>query len=258
MQLGPWWVDIYTARLVGACTLAVLWLGMRAPQQGIATPEFLIGIWALALMSVAAGRAGYVGIHRDYFAQHPSDVVTLGSVGGLNGAAAWGGGLLGAALWSGLRGHSLKRLLSWLAPALLVTAAGAWWGCMHVGCAWGREALQPPQWLQWMVAESPDLMRSVRPRYTVRTVGLVAALLTAGGALAWGKDGVYALALYLTVEIGLTLLRGNPAPTIASARIDTLAIALWAVLILSLAVTSSSRSRTEPIDTHTDTPNTLD
>jgi hypothetical protein len=258
MQLGPWWVDIYTARLVGACTLAALWLGMSAPQQGIATPEFLIGIWTLALIGVVAGRAGYVWIHRDYFAQHPSDVVTLGSVGGLNGATAWGGGLLVAALWSRRRGRNLKRLMSWLAPAFLLVAAGAWWGCMHTGCAWGREIRRPSPWLQWMVAESPDLMRSIRPRYTVRAVGLIAALLTAGGALALGKDGAYALVLYLIVEIGLTLLRGNPVPTIGSVRIDTLALALWAALILRLAVTSPLQSQTEPLDTHIDTPNTLD
>jgi hypothetical protein len=258
MQLGPWWVDTYTARLVGACTLAVLWLVITAPQQDIAPPEFAVWVGILTVAAVAAGRAGYVGIHRDYFEQHPTDILRLGRVGGLNGASAWGGGLLAMMLWAKLAGHRLQPLISWLSLAALLVAIGAWSGCMHTGCAWGREAQHPPRGLQWLVTGSPDLMRSVRPRYAVRTAGLIAALLTAGGSFALGSDGAYALAPYLAIETGLTLLRGNPVVTAGFLRGDTLFLALWTTLILIISLTSSSNPGTDPTDTQTDTLDTLD
>lgn len=235
MQVGPWWIDSYTVRLVGACTLALVWLGITAPRRRLTPPEFAVGIWALTLTVIAAGRAGYVWIHREYFAQNPADVLRLGRVGGLNGASAWGGGLLTATAWAALKGHRLHRLIDWLAPAALLVAVGAWSGCMHTGCAWGREASQPPPALQWLVTESPDLMRSIRPRYAVRTVGLTAALLGAGAALALGRRSNYALAIYLAVEAGASLLRGNPVPTVGSLRADTLVVALWAILVAVIA-----------------------
>ncbi len=251
-------MDIYTVRLVGACAIAALWLSMTAPQHAIATPEFLVAIWALTLSVLIAGRAGYAWAHRDYFAQNPADVAHLGRVGGLNGATAWGGGLLATAVWAKLRGRRFKRLIGWLTPPALLVAAGAWGGCLHTGCAWGRETLQPPRWLQWLVAESPDLRHSIRPRYAVRTAGLVAALFTTAGALALGEDGIYGLVLYLAGETGLTLLRGNPVPTAGSFRMDTLLIALWTILLLLFTALPSSRSDTETLDLRNDRLRTLD
>jgi hypothetical protein len=101
-------------------------------------------------------------------------------------------------------------------------------------------------------------MRSVRPRYAIRTAGLVAALFATVGALVLGRDGAYVLAVYLATETGLTLLRGNPVLAVGSVRMDTAFLAFWTTLILLISLTSSSKTDGKSPGAQADTLNTLD
>ncbi len=221
MRIGAWWLPLYTVRvLLGvAAALGTLW--WRADQVGVARRTVLGGAWMIALVGLLGGRMGYVLGQRAYFVQHAADVWRLTRVGGFAAVGVWLGGMLGLAWWRQRTRVPGREAVILFAAAALLSAAGAWWGCAAVGCAWGREAWQVAPLWRWACAMSPDMMHVPALRYDVPLLGAVAALGLAIGSL-WQRDfGIWALPLYGLLCAGLTLLRGDPYPAIYGVRWDT-------------------------------------
>ena len=227
---------MYTLKVAAGTLVAGLWLWRRAPRAGFDRRAVRPWILGMALAALLTGRVGYALGNASYFAQHPALLLRLDRVGGLYGGSAMVGVLLVAGLWAAVKRHPVSALVSYLSPAVLFVAAGAWWGCVDVGCAWGRETLAAAGNARWLTALLPDIYQSVTPRYAVQPLGAVWALILALPATIFGKDGGLALALYWLGSAGLTLLRTDPVPRWGAVRLDTVLDLALAIGILVLMV----------------------
>lgn len=232
MHIGPWYVQPYTARIVAGALIGLFWVAWRNSRQQVPLRDLPCLIWSVAIGALLMGRVGYVAANSAYFAQHPIDALLPWRVGGLNGVGAWAGGLVASYLWAHRHALSWRAVAALLAPAALLVAAGAWWGCAEVGCAWGQPALLPPAWLRWAVADAPDLYGAIVPRYAVQNIAalgsLAAALLIAVGL---GRVSLW-LPLYMVGMALLTSLRADPMLLLWGWRLDgwlygALGLGIW-------------------------------
>jgi len=243
---------VYTLKVAAGALVGMVWLWQRAPRAGFDRRTMRSWVFGVALAALVGGRVGYALGNTAYFAQHPALLMRLDRVGGLHGGSAMVGALLVIGLWSFLAHRPVSAIVSFLSPAVLFMAAGAWWGCMDAGCAWGREIVPAVNGARWFTALLPDIYRTLTPRYAVQPLGAVWALLLALLATVWGGRGGLALALYWLGSVGLTLLRADPmpllsAPTGGSLRLDTaldLVLAISIALLTLLKTKGTHRGRT--------------
>ena len=186
-------------------------------------------LWVTSVAALTIGRWGYVVGNWPYFAQNPAAILQLRQVGGLHSGSAWIGGMLAAGLWARSKRLWVADVIARLSPIALLTAAGAWWGCADVGCAWGRETWQAftwthaaPVWHRIIMVEAPDIYHTVLPRYAVQNLGMMWALVTALSAMMVPRWGALAVASYLLGEAALTQIRGDPVPMLGPYRVDLL------------------------------------
>ncbi len=237
MDIGSWSIPDYTLRISCAALAGLLWVWLMVPRHGYTRAQLIGALWAITGGALLVGRGGYALSHAAYFAQRPLDLFRWRQVGGLAGLAAWLGGLLAAWLWVHWRGGGeWAELLCLLAPAALLVTAGAWWGCAAAGCAWGRETLSAPAWLQWAIVETPDLYQSSAPRYAVQLAGTSWALCGAGLALLWNHYSAAWLALYMGGAALLTYFQANPVPLVDQYRLDFLSALVLMIFFLYLQV----------------------
>ncbi|HXK41609.1 MAG TPA: prolipoprotein diacylglyceryl transferase [Anaerolineae bacterium] len=230
MQIGPWFILKYTLRVLAGLLAGVMTVWILGWRQHLEPRRLTALVWVVLLGALLGGRASYVAQHAAYFAQHPVEAGLLWRVGGLDGPGAWAGGLAAATLWSWRARFPLWQTWSLLAPLGLLLAAGEWWGCGDVGCAWGREVTTTvPLWQRWLVHETPDLYHTFAPRYAVPWLAAGVAALVGGLAALWPRHAIGAVALYLAGMAALTLLRADPAPLVGNLRLDTGAYALLAL-----------------------------
>jgi prolipoprotein diacylglyceryltransferase len=237
MQVGPWWVDGFSLRVAVAGAIAVAYAVWTTRRWHGPKPAVL-GWCCLGLLVVALalGRLGYVVENLDYFLQNPHDVLSVRVAAGIHGSMALLGVCLSVILWSRFSGHGAWTSLSWLSPSLLLIAAGGWWACHSVGCAWGRAPEQVHATVDWLLVELPDLYHVHAPRYPVQLMGLIWSVCCALAAHTLQRDGSAALGVYLAGASLLTTLRGDVVPTIGTLRMDSVvqltlcaALGVWSV-----------------------------
>ncbi|MGC9399779.1 MAG: prolipoprotein diacylglyceryl transferase family protein [Anaerolineae bacterium] len=233
MYIGPWRIWPYTWRVGAGLALALLWLWGAAPSYGLERRRLTVTLWLLALGALAGGRLGYTLEHLRYFRARPEEVLAFRQTGGFHGVGVWVGGGLVLAATLGRRSSERKvwKTLSWLTPAALLVAAGAWWGCADAGCAWGREVLTTPDWLRWAIVRLPDLYHTIRPRYPVQMAAALSALLAAGLAALYPRFALLCGAGYMLSVAALGVLRADTAPIIGGVRLDSW-LHLWLALTL--------------------------
>ncbi len=122
--------------------------------------QALTGWLVIAGMTMAAGRAGYVLLHLDYFSEHVQEVISAASPGIWEHAA-----IVGAVVgWWIVR--RVSRPVSGM--ALVVSAGligiGASLGCIPHGCAYGREVFWTEGWTWALRADWPDAYTVNNPR----------------------------------------------------------------------------------------------
>ncbi len=256
MQIGPWWVPPYTLRITLGTLSGLCWLGITSIsgrllqcrpmcpplamlitklnridnvyQDILPSRMTLELLWVTSIAALTIGRWGYVLGNWLYFAQNPAAILQLRQVGGLHSGSAWIGGVLAAGLWARSKRLWGADVIARLSPIALLTAAGAWWGCADVGCAWGREALNVGQglltvaWHRIIVVEAPDIYHTVLPRYAVQNLGMMWALAMVLSAMMVPRWGALAVAGYLLGEAALIQIRGDPVPTLGPYRVDLL------------------------------------
>lgn len=232
-------------------TLAVVaglaWLLLPAPAQPRPIPSrgpsgrpeaaFEAGLVSLAAGLLGA-RLGFVLTHLAYFSQDSWEIARLWR-GGLSGPSA----VLGAACGLGLFAIATRQPFWPLADALaapaLLVAAAAWLGCLVDACAFGLPSAGPIR-----LPVSPGLMQVYLPRWPTQAAGALACLAPLLFLLRRRStalpSGIPALVAALSLSLsglGLSFLRGDPAPTLAGMRQEALgwtAIALLSVLAFAL------------------------
>jgi prolipoprotein diacylglyceryltransferase len=218
IAIGPWTLDTYTLAVSLAALAGAAVALRRAPQGRARTME---GLLLVAALGLAAGRAGFVLLRLDYFADHAGEILSAASPG-FSEQAAILGGLAGAGLAARLRrpvdGFSLVVLAS------LVGAAAAA-GCVPHGCGYGREVWWTEPALWPLQVDWPDAYRVNNPRLPAQ-LALAAwlAFSFSAAALAGRKRRAAAfaaplwLALFAAGDFALQFARGDAAPIAAGLR----------------------------------------
>jgi prolipoprotein diacylglyceryltransferase len=188
------------------------------------------GVAALAFGLIGA-RAIFVGAHWDYFASHITDAFSF-SAGGLS----WVGGALGAAAGlfalAALRRAPLWPLADTLALPAAFLAAASWAGCLVDGCGYGRPLASGSASLF-----AADFFGSRLPRWPTQLIGLLSCFAVVLGGMALEPRGLRpGLLACLTfaalglIGLALSLVRGDPVPLLAGARLDFVGAAIVAAL----------------------------
>lgn len=191
-------------------------------------------LWALAA-ALVGGRVGFVLLEWSYFQTHPVAAWQLWR-GGLAYHGALVAGFLGLWTWARWQKRPFAPYAALFAPALALISAAGWAACYFEGCAYGRETT-----LGLLAANLPDVFGVFAVRYQTQLLGLVGSLAILGLAL-WlgrrrGRDSrnlwntLGALSL---LRLPISLLRGDPFPTLGALRLDTLLDGLLVLTCLLL------------------------
>ncbi|HYL13538.1 MAG TPA: prolipoprotein diacylglyceryl transferase [Terriglobales bacterium] len=126
--------------LVSLGVLIGLWISVRNSQREGIDPE---KAWNLGILVVLCGILGakilYILVDFSYYASHPGDIFTLGT---LQAGGVFSGGLIAAliaAAWY-IRKHQMPTLATCdaFAPGLAMGHAIGRLGCFSAGCCWGK------------------------------------------------------------------------------------------------------------------------
>jgi phosphatidylglycerol:prolipoprotein diacylglycerol transferase len=221
LRLGPLTLSTYTALLDMALLLSLAIL-MRRARRRIARPErWLAAALAALVAGVAGGRAGYVLGHLTYYRQNVDEIVDF-----WRGGLSWHGAVATAAIvlvlvcW--LRGLRFWRLADELTVVAPLIGAAGWFGCLAVGCAYGRPAAGPA----WLLADLPDLYGVWALRPNVQLLGAALSLLLLPIPIVFGRSrpaGTGAALFFALYGLGLAFLsalRGDVGPVWGGWRLD--------------------------------------
>ena len=236
-RFGPYFLYTYTVILGGGVVLS---LGITAVMtRRSAAPGWLDGTLAAAAGALLAGRAVFVWLNAEYFAENPFEAWQIW-LGGLNAHGALLGGLAALWLWARLARRPFYTYAGLLAPGLALLAAFGWAACRFEGCAYGLSAA--PGLLS---ADLPDNLGVFAVRYRTQLFGAIGSLVVFTLALAasgrvrpallfWGT-----LAGLSLVRVAVALGRGDHAPVVAGLRLDMLVdLMLLAVSLIAILYTS--------------------
>ncbi len=225
--------------LAAGVLAGLVWLLLAAspaPAELAPRARRLDAALAALALGVASARLGFVLLHPAYFLADPARALYLWE-GGLTWPGAALGALLGVALTAWLQRISFWRLADSLAVPAAWASAGGWLGCYLEACAFGRAAAAG-----WWAPPAPDLLGQVAPRWPTQSLGVVGSLLVSlillslRRRLPSGARACLAGALLGGLTLGLSLLRGDPSPTVAGLRVEGLGAALFAAMgLLGLA-----------------------
>lgn len=252
LHWGPVVIHSYPALVNLGLLLGAVLVFLGARRRDMDGRTVVDASLAAALGGLLLARAGYVGIHWSYYADHLQQAVQPWD-GGLLWQGALLGGLIGAATVGTLRGTSVARLLDLLTPAAASLAMFAWLACFMVGCAWGVETY-PGEGLLWALSlDLPDLYGIREPRVAVQLLGAGWSLVLLMATLVlqrrpWRDGALFSawLTLHSLGSLGLGFLRADEMVSVIGWRIDqlvNLTLAGIGVAVLSAQAISWRRTR---------------
>lgn len=240
-RLGPFFVYGYTA--VFAAGLLLTW-GLTQWQAGKTTlPRWPDAALAALLTGWMGARLSFIWINWGYFAERPSELTRLWQ-GGQTAYGALIGGLLSLGLWCWWQKRPFLPTAAFFTPGLLLLICTGWAACWVEGCAYGQTTLLSP-----FSANLPDQYGVFAVRYQTQLLGAALNLLVLAMVLAWQKrwenGRLFPLTLLLTnlIHLGLTFLRGDPAPRLAGWRLDSWLALLFAIVGLLLLQYGRQKSK---------------
>ncbi|MCA9929470.1 MAG: prolipoprotein diacylglyceryl transferase [Anaerolineales bacterium] len=240
------WFFIYSYTAV--FTLGIL-IGMGLTARLNRTSQIVgwLDGWLVAMgAAVLGGRLGFVLPSFDYYQERPFDLGLW--QGGLNYHAALAAGFL--ALWGWCRWQKRPFLptLNLFAPALALITAFGWAACWFEGCAYGATTTLGP-----FAADLPDNFGVFAVRYQTQWISAGWSIVIFAVALwQWQRGNrqyLFAVTLFgLSLgHVGVSLLRGDPVPTIAAIRLDTLfdtLLILFSLILLQYLQKTQQRNIT--------------
>jgi phosphatidylglycerol:prolipoprotein diacylglycerol transferase len=231
-RLGPFFVYSYTA------VFATGFLFSWAITLGQSRQKSLSGWRDAALLTLLLGwlgaRLSFVWLNWPYFAERPSELFQLWQ-GGLTAFGGLVGGLLGLGLWCWWRKRPFLSYAALFSPAFLLLIVTGWAACWVEGCAYGAVTTLGP-----LAADLPDHFGVFAVRYQTQLLGIGLNLLALVFVLLWqkrwGNGRLLAITLLLAslIHFGLTFLRGDAVPILASWRLDSWLALFFAIVGLFL------------------------
>jgi phosphatidylglycerol:prolipoprotein diacylglycerol transferase len=253
-RIGQIIIRSYALMVDVAIVVGLLLLGVFGALDDESRPAAWVDAGLGALVGgIIGGRLGHVGIHWQYFAEHPEGIIKVWQ-GGLD----WHGtvlvGLLAMLLVCRIREVSFRQISDVLAFILPMGAALAYTGCLMVSCGHGREVTSLADYSPPIALELPDLYGVVAPRLASQLYGVVFSLLLIGvaGLLAWriAHPGVrfwLVLALLALGTFGIGFTRGDLVPMVGALRLDQVLDLLTAAGALATAALAARPIQPEPI-----------
>jgi phosphatidylglycerol:prolipoprotein diacylglycerol transferase len=234
-RIGQIIVRSYALMVDVAIVVGLLLLGVFGALDDEKRPAAWVDAGLGALVGgIVGGRLGHVGIHWQYFAEHPENIIKVWQ-GGLDWHGAALGGLLALLLVCRIREVSFRQISDALAFVLPMGAALAY--------------THPP-----IALELPDLYGVVAPRLASQLYGVAFSLLLIGvaGLLAWriAHPGVrfwLVLALLALGTFGIGFTRGDSVPMVGALRLDQVLDLLTAAGALATATLAARPIQPEPI-----------
>ena len=214
-----------------ATTVGLGWVSWRVSDNKT-LQTFDLGIGALA-GSLAGGRLVYVVAHWGYFSAHIWEIPQL-QLGGFAWPGAFAGWALGAILACSLMREPTGKSLEVLMPLAAVLMVSAWMGCWVDGCAYGFVTDH------WWALPARDEWGIVSRRVPVQVLGALWTILlfwlfevgkywkksSAWLAHLGSRVALTSLGLSLGM-LGLSFLRGDPAPVWRELRLES-----WAAMVI--------------------------
>ncbi len=240
VHLGPFVFPTYTFLIDFGVVGTLAWLWFRAPAYGRTPNRWLDAGLAGTVGAFLGGRIAFAIANWGYFQSHFFEMFKLWE-GGYAWIGAAVGGLLGLAIYGRVKQEPLLPMLDELAmPVTLISALG-WFGCVAAACAAGKDV--PPGSVPFAV-NWPDLYGVILPRWPTQLIGLGLSLLVFAFLLMqrnakWpaGVGCALTLTLVAVIMFGVSFVRGDDMPLLASWRLDTVtnALAIGLGLIATVA-----------------------
>lgn len=231
-RLGPFFVYSYTA--VFAIGLMLCWAITQRQLGQNRVAGWRDAALATLLTGWLGARGSFIWLNWSYFAERPSELLQLWQ-GGLSAFGGLVGGLLGLGLWCRWQKRPFLRYATLFSPGFLLLIVTGWAACWVEGCAYGAATTLGP-----LSANLPDHFGVFAVRYQTQLLGiglnLLALVIVLLWQRQWGNGRLFPFTLILAglLHFGLTFLRGDTVPVLASWRLDSWLALFFAIVGLIL------------------------
>lgn len=225
-RIGPFFIYSYTVVLGFGILAATGLTGWLAKKEQV--KNWFDAVLICLIFGVIGGRFGFVLANWDYFQDHTAFIHKLWQ-GGYSYLGALFAGILGLWLWClwqkrpfrQVQGSPFPTYIDLLAPGYALLCAFGWLACWYAGCAYGLETN-----IGSFAADLPDEFGIFAVRYQTQMMGMIGSLVVfvfimltrshwRPGQLLWLTLGLLGL-----LNMGISLLRGDPMPMIDTYRLD--------------------------------------
>lgn len=227
-RTGPFLIYSYTI-ILGVGILAAIGLtGWLAKKEQV--ENWFDAVLVCLIFGMIGGRFGFVWANWDYFQAHTASIHKLWQ-GGYSYIGALFAGIFGLWLWWVWQKRHLRpaqqtpfsSYTDLLAPGFVMLSACGWLACWAEGCAYSLETT-----IGFFAADLPDEFGIFAVRYQTQMIGIIGSLLVFVFVLLtrtrWRTGQLFwiALALLSLLNMGISLLRGDPALMIEPYRLDSI------------------------------------
>jgi phosphatidylglycerol:prolipoprotein diacylglycerol transferase len=238
-RIGPFFIYSYTVVLSFGMLAAIGLTAWLAKKEQV--KNWFDAVLVCLIFGVIGGRFGFVWANWDYFQDHTASIHKVW-LGGYSFIGALFAGILGLWLWclwmkrrlQQAQQTSFSSYTDLLAPGFALLCAFGWLACWFEGCAYGLETIIGP-----FAADLPDEFGIFAVRYQTQMMGMIGSLIIFAFVMLtrtrWHTGQLFWLTLGLLslLNMGISLLRGDPTPMIEPYRLNSV---IYGTIVLISAV----------------------
>lgn len=219
-RTGPFLIYSYTI-ILGVGILAAIGLtGWLAKKEQL--ENWFDAVLVCLIFGVIGGRFGFVWANWDYFQEYVASIYKLWQ-GGYSYIGVLFAGILSLWLWTRWQKLSFSIYTDLIAPGFALLCIFGWLACWAEGCAYGLETT-----IGLLAADLPDEFGIFAVRYQTQMIGMIGSFIIFAivmltrtrwrtGQLFWLTLGLLSL-----LNMGISLLRGDPTLMIEPVRLDSI------------------------------------